>query len=81
MSNTLAQIQIPQNSENYYGRSCAIENLILGESIYVGPSATCEEMVVKEMAYNELGYYEIYTDKSTLIAFPHTRVSTKGFYE
>ncbi|CAB4142404.1 hypothetical protein UFOVP784_3 [uncultured Caudovirales phage] len=81
MSNTLPQIQIPQNSENYYGRSSAIENLILGESIYVGPSATCEEMVVKEMAYNELGYYEIYTDKATLIAYPHTRVSTKGFYE
>lgn len=81
MSNTLPQIQIPQNSENYYGRSSAVENLILGESIYVGPSATCEEMVVKEMAYNELGYYEIYTDKATLIAYPHTRVSTKGFYE
>ena len=81
MSNTLPQIQIPQNSENYYGRSSAVENLILGESIYVGPSATCEEMVVKEMAYNELGYYEIYTDKATLIAYPNTRVSTKGFYE
>jgi len=81
MSNTLPQIQIPQTSENYYGRSSAIENLILGESIYVGPSATCEEMVVKEMAYNELGYYEIYTDKATLIAYPHTRVSAKGFYE
>jgi len=81
MSNTLPQIQIPQTSENYYGRSSAIENLILGESIYVGPSATCEEMVVKEMAYNELGYYEIYTDKAILIAYPHTRVSTKGFYE
>ena len=81
MKNTLPTLQLPLNPENYYGRSSAIENLILGESIYVGPSATCEEMVVKEMAYNELGYYEIYTDKATLIAHPHTRVSTKGFYE
>ena len=81
MSDKMPTLQLPLNPENYYGRSSAIENLILGESIYVGPSATCEEMVVKEMAYNELGYYEIYTDKATLIADRNTRVATKGFYE
>jgi hypothetical protein len=81
MSTALPTLKMPSTPENYYGRSSAVENLILGESIYVGPSATCEEMVVKEMAYNELGYYEIYTDKATLIAYPHTRVACKAFYE
>lgn len=81
MSDKMPTLQLPLNPENYYGRSSAIENLILGESIYVGPSATCEEMVVKEMAYNELGYYEIYTDKATLIADRNTRVACKGYYE
>jgi hypothetical protein len=38
-------------------------------------------MVVKEMAYNELGYYEIYTDKATLIAHRNTLVACKGYYE
>jgi hypothetical protein len=38
-------------------------------------------MVVKEMAYNDLGHYEIYTDKAILIADRNTRVATKGFYE
>ena len=81
MSNKMPTLQLPLMPENYYGRRSAIENLILGESIYVGPSATCEEMVVKEMAYNELGYYEIYTDKATLIAQRNTLVACKGYYE
>jgi hypothetical protein len=81
MKNTLPTLQLPLNPENYYGRSSAIENLILGESIYVGPSATCEEMVVKEIAYNDSGHYEIYTGKAILIADRNTRVATKGFYE
>ena len=81
MKNTLPQINLPLMPENYYGRAASVENLILGESIYVGPSATCEEMVVKEMAYNKLDRYEIYTDKAVLIAERNTRVATKGFYE
>jgi hypothetical protein len=81
MKNSLPQINLPLMPENYYGRAASVENLILGESIYVGPSATCEEMVVKEMAYNELDRYEIYTDKAVLIAERNTRVATKAFYE
>jgi CRISPR/Cas system CMR-associated protein Cmr5 small subunit len=81
MKNTLPKIQLPLMPENYYGSRSSIENLILGESIYVGPSATCEEMVVKEIAYNDSGHYEIYTDKAILIADRNTRVATKGYYE
>jgi hypothetical protein len=50
MSNKMPTLQLPLMPENYYGSRSSIENLILGESIYVGPSATCEEMVVKEIA-------------------------------
>lgn len=81
MKNTLPQINLPLMPENYYGRAASVENLILGESIYVGPSPTCEEMVVKEIAYNNSGHYEIYTDKAILIADRNTRVATKGYYE
>jgi len=81
MKNTLPTLQLPLMPENYYGSRSSVENLILGESIYVGPSPTCEEMVVKEIAYNDSGHYEIYTDKAILIADRNTRVATKGFYE
>ena len=81
MKNTLPQINLPLMPENYYGRAASVENLILGESIYVGPSKTCEQMVIKDIAYNNSGYYEIYTDKAVLIAERNTRVACKGFYE
>jgi len=81
MKNTLPQINLPLMPENYYGRPASVENLILGESIYVGPSKTCEEMIVKDMAYNKFDRFEIYTDKAVLIAERNTRVACKGFYE
>lgn len=78
MNNIKPEIMLPYNPDHYYGSSIAVENLMIGMTLYVGPSKITEPMTVEKFSKNEsLKCYEIHTDKAVLLAYPLTRVQYK----
>ena len=70
-------IRLPLMPENYYGSFPVVTNLKVGDVLYIGPSLTCEEMIIESLT-QDLNNLVIKTDKSILVAHSITRVNRKG---
>lgn len=69
-------ISLPVVSNNYYGQSLAVENISVGDILYVGPNPIATPTLVTEIHQQDNGY-TILTEDFKLFAHPTTRLSVK----
>lgn len=70
-------LSLPIVSDNYYGMSLSVENISVGDILYVGPSPIATPTQVKEILPQSIGY-TIITDDFKLLARQNTRLSVKA---
>ena len=70
-------LSLPVVSDNYYGMSLSVENLSVGDTLFVGPNPIATPTVVKEIISQPIGY-TIVTEDFKLFARHNTRVSVKA---
>lgn len=70
-------IQMPLNPSNYYGSSKALNNLQIGDILYVGDRLTIETMTIIsiEKSNQNPTYSDIVTDKATLLVPQNARIN------
>ncbi len=69
-------IVLPFVPNNYYGRSTAINNIDVGDILYIGDKTTAIPTKVKEIICQSSGY-TIITEDFKLVASLNTRVGVK----
>lgn len=70
-------LSLPIVSDNYYGMSLSVENLSVGDTLFVGPNPIATPTVVKEIIAQPIGY-TILTEDFKLFARQNTRLSVKA---
>lgn len=70
-------IEMPLQPSNYYGSSRALNNLQIGDALYVGDRFTIEEMTIIsiEKSSKDSTYSKITTDKALLIVPENARIN------
>lgn len=69
-------LSLPIVSDNYYGMSLSVENISVGDILFVGPTPIATPTQVKEIISQPIGY-TIITDDFKLLARQNTRLSVK----
>lgn len=70
-------ITLPLSPANYFGTLPAVTNLVVGDTLYIGPRDTVEEMTIESIEKKDDNVI-INTDKAILLATRTTRVNRKG---
>lgn len=72
------RILATKNPDNYYGSSVCIENLKVGDSIYIGHPAVVQALVVEEIIF-DFAYkkYEVHTSTCIFTVMEGSRVNCK----
>jgi hypothetical protein len=70
-------IEMPLQPSNYYGSSRALNNLQIGDVLYVGDRLTVEEMTIIsiEKSNKDSTYSKVTTDKALLIVPENSRIN------
>lgn len=70
-------IQMPLNPSNYYGSSKALNNLEIGDILYVGDRLNIETMTIISIKKSDQNptYSDIVTDKATLLVPENARIN------
>jgi hypothetical protein len=71
-------ITLPINPDNYYGMSLSVENISVGDTLFIGSNFNAVSTLVKEIIKESIGY-TIITDNFKLFALFNTRVNVKAF--
>jgi hypothetical protein len=69
-------LSLPKVSDNYFGQSLSVENISVGDILFVGPSPIATPTQVKEIIPQPVGY-TIITDEFKLLVRQNTRLSVK----
>jgi hypothetical protein len=70
-------IEMPLQPSNYYGSSRSLNNLQIGDVLYVGDRLTVEEMTIIsiEKSNKDSTYSKVTTDKALLIVPENSRIN------
>jgi hypothetical protein len=71
-------IILPLMPENYFGTLPAVTNLLVGDTLYIGPRDTVEEMTIQSIEKKDDNVI-LHTNKAILVATRTTRINRKGF--
>lgn len=72
------RILSPKDPANHYGSAVCIDNLQIGETIYIGSVAWVEPMIVENITFDPAyGKYEVHTEQCIFTVPLNARINRK----